>query len=103
MQRVLDFSVDKQKLSKTGDFSGLVAGSQGYLLARFATSSDWLGYIKAAVFTCEQGEFPERVIGGTCKVPDEAAACSSFKVHMVGRKGDTTIKSSRVTVIQRRF
>lgn len=103
MQRILNFAVDKQTLSKTGDFNGLVAGTKGYLVAMFNFSSDWQGYNKAAVFVCKNGDYPARIAGGTCLVPDEAAACASFKVYVVGRKGNATIRSSRVTVIQRRF
>lgn len=103
MKRVLDFSVDRQRLSKDGDFSGLVAGSRGYLLARFSFSSDWQGYNKVAVFSCGDAEYPACITGGVCNVPDEAARRQSFRLYVAGRKGDTVIKSSRVTVIQRRF
>lgn len=102
--RTLKFSVDKQKLTKQGDFTGLVAGTSGYLQAQFGFSADWSGYRKAAVFTCRDGaEHPVLITGGTCMVPDEAAACDSFKVHVVGRRGDEELRSSRVTIIQRRY
>lgn len=100
--RTLAFLVENQTLSKHGDFSGLVAGSKGYLHCWFRFSSDWAGYRKVAVFTCPTGEYPVLIVGGTCAVPDEAAACTSFKVHVVGRRNNDDIKSGRATVIQRR-
>ena len=101
--RTLEFVVDKQNISKQGDFSGLVAGTKGYLQARFSFSVDWASYRKGAVFTCCDGEFAALIEGGVCKVPDEAAACTTFKVHVVGRKSDgSEITSGRTTIIQRR-
>lgn len=101
--RVLEFAVDKQNITKRNDFSGLIAGSKGYLKARFSFSSEWNGYRKVAVFTCKTGEYPVLINGCMCDVPDEAAACNSFKVHVVGRRGNETMTSGRVTVIQRRY
>lgn len=100
--RILEFDVDKQKMTKQGDFSGLIAGSKGYLKARFSFSSEWNGYRKAAVFKCPTGEYPVLINGCMCDVPDEAAACTSFKVHVVGKRGGEMIKCAHVTVIQRR-
>ena len=100
--RYLDFVVDKQNIKKQGDFSGLVAGTKGYLLARFSFTSDWSRHRKVAVFTCRDGEHPVLLSGGVCQVPDEVAACGTFKVHVVGARGDDTIMSGRTTVIQRR-
>lgn len=101
--RVLDFAIEKQNIRKHGDFTGLVAGSKDYLQARFSFSSEWNGYRKAAVFTCQTGEYAEPINGCMCKVPNEVAAQCSFKVHVVGRRGDEGLLSARATVIQRRF
>lgn len=100
--RMLDFVVNKQNIEKQGDFSGLIAGTKNFLYARFSFSREWVGYCKVAVFTCRDGEFPVLLSNNSCKVPDEAAACSSFKVHVVARRGDEDIMSGRTTVIQRR-
>lgn len=101
--RTLSFVVDKQNLSKHGDFDGLVAGTKGYLHAWFRFSNDWAGSKRVAVFTCDKGTYPMLITGGTCVIPDEVTACSTFKVHVVGRRGDEDLKSSRVTIIQRRY
>lgn len=99
----LVFVVNKQNIEKREGFDGLVAGTKGYLQARFVFSSDWAGYRKVALFTCRNGEYPVLLSNtGTCPVPDEAAACSSFKVRIIGRRTDDTVTSGRVTVIQRR-
>ena len=100
--RTLTFIVDKQMVTKQGDFGGLIAGTKGYLHAWFRFSADWSGTRKVAVFTCSTGEYPVLIVGGTCAIPDEVAACLTFKVYVVGRKNGQDITSSRVTVIQRR-
>lgn len=33
--RILQFRINGQKLSKDGDFSGLIAGTKGYLYAAY--------------------------------------------------------------------
>ena len=102
--QVLDFVVNKQSISKSPncDFSNLIAGSKGYLQARFTFTKEWSGYRKAAVFICRTGEYPVLIDGGMCAVPDEAAACSSFKVTVVGKRNNDTITCGRATVILRR-
>lgn len=100
--RILEFNVDKQKIVKGGNFEGLIAGSKGYLKARFSFSSEWNGYRKAAVFKCLSGEYPVLINGCMCDVPDEVAACMSFKVSVVGKRGSETMPCGHVTVIQRR-
>ena len=101
--RTLTFVADKQVLRKQGDFSGLVIGTSGYLRAQFTFSGDWTGYRKVAVFRCNGAEYPVLLSGNTCKVPDEAAACQTFRVYVVGKSGDSQIRSGHVTVIQRRY
>lgn len=101
--RTLNFVVDKQVLRKQGDFSGLVAGSHGYLQAQFSFSGDWSGYRKVAVFRCNGAEYPVLLSGNSCNVPDEAAAEPTFKVYVVGKRSDSQLRSGHVTVIQRRY
>lgn len=100
--RTLEFVVDKQTLTKHGDFNGLVVGSKGYLQAWFKFTGDWAGYRKVAVFTCASGEYPVLLQGGPCTIPDEVTACATFKVRVVGRKDKYDLTTGRVTVIQRR-
>ena len=48
--RILQFRINGQKLSKDGDFSGLIAGTKGYLYAAYNFDREWDGCKKAAVF-----------------------------------------------------
>lgn len=103
--RVLDFDVNNQKITKSPkcDFSGLVVGSSGFLYARFNFSQEWTGYLKVAVFSCKSGEYPAKVQAGICEIPAEVLAEDSFKVSVVGKRGDSRLPCNRVTVIQRRY
>ena len=94
--RTLTFVADKQILRKQGDFSELVIGTSGYLRAQFSFSSDWSGYRKVAVFRCNGTEYPVLLSGNSCNV-------QTFKVYVVGKSGDSQIRSGHVTVIQRRY
>lgn len=46
--RILQFKVAGQNLSKDGDFSGIVAGTKGYLYTEYNFDSEWDGCRKAA-------------------------------------------------------
>lgn len=48
--RTLQFKVSGQSLSKDGDFSGLIAGTKGYLYTAYNFDGEWDGCKKAAVF-----------------------------------------------------
>lgn len=48
--RILQFRINGQKLSKDGDFSGLIAGTKGYLYTAYNFDGEWDGCKKAAVF-----------------------------------------------------
>lgn len=101
----LAFSVNKQTLEKHEGFERLVAGTSGYLRAAFSFSSDWVIYRdRAAVFTGPGGlERRVDLKNNTCMVPDDIAACMSFKVHVEGESPvGAVMRSGRVTVIQRR-
>lgn len=52
--RTLQFKVSGQSLSKDGDFSGLIAGTKGYLYTAYNFDGEWDGCKKAAVFAVRQ-------------------------------------------------
>ena len=86
--RVLDFIVSGQTLTKDPlcDFSGIAAGSQGYLFARFRFSKDWTGCKKAALFTDSKGkEYPVGLKDNMCEIPADALTGRSVRVMIVGR------------------
>ena len=101
--RTLTLQADRQLLTKTGDFSGLVVGSKGYLRLQVNFDDSWAGYKRRAVFTLEDGgAIAEPLNNNSCTVPDAAAACMTFKVQIVGTYKDRTLNTNSVTIIQRR-
>lgn len=92
--RVLEFSLKEQKLLKQGDFSGIAAGSRGYLKCHFAAEdNDWRLAKKVAVFG--DGMLVKLDANGECMVPDEMADRKSFKVKVAGERampGGNTVR-----------
>lgn len=104
--RTLKFSVDGQRLRKRidCDFSGLVAGSVGYLRAEFEFSDDWAGCKKAASFWIEDQEYAVRLDSNdSCIIPSEALSGALFKVSVVGIRSDYKISTTRTRVHQEVF
>ena len=95
--RELNFTIDKQKLSKSGDFSNIIRGSKGYLKCRFNfEGTDWLNHKLIAVFESNGEEFARKLnIDKTCIVPDEVTDGSYFKVRVVG----ANLKQSSLSMI----
>lgn len=102
--RVLKFIVDGQTIKQDPDcdFSGLVPGSDGYLQAEFAFSSEWDGRSVVAAFYSPLGvEYAPQVVDcGRCSIPKEALARRSFKIKLLGKSKNGTIKTNRVVVHQ---
>lgn len=85
--RELKFTVNKQKLSKDGDYSHIVKGSKSYLKCCVTfDDNDWIKYRKIAVFFDDNKKEYARKIepDGTCNVPDEVTDGSYFKMKIVG-------------------
>lgn len=109
--RILDFTIHKQRLTRTStcDFSGLVAGSAGYLQAKFNFSSEWAECKKAASFIIKNANGDvEREYGrlldenNTCDIPPEVLTYSEFYVRVKGIKEDVLyrIETSEIRVTQ---
>lgn len=103
--RTLRFIVDEQIIRKdpTCDFSNLVPGSKGLLVAEFSFTKEWDGCAKVAAFYSPLGrEYPPRVLadGKTCVIPFEALEKRAFKVQVIGQKSDLKLKTNKVTVSQ---
>ena len=84
--RVLHFSVNEQNIKKSGDFSGIVKGSKGYLKAEFSFGSEWSRRKAAASFFTQGKEYAVPIIRNRCIVPDDVrrrlfpcAGCRSGK------------------------
>lgn len=102
--RTLKFTVDAQKLEKdpSCDFSGLVAGTSGYLKAEFEFSKEWDNCIKVAEFTSGTQEYPPKVISelNSCIIPAQILKRSVFKIRILGQKGDLKLRTNTVTIKQ---
>lgn len=87
--RVLEFIADGQKLSRDPDcdFTGIAAGSRGYLQARFRFSKEWSGCKKVAVFTARGEDYPVGLIDNMCVIPWEALeTAKAVQVYVIGRR-----------------
>lgn len=98
MRRLL-FIVEGQNLRKAGNFSGITAGSKGYLCCNFGTADyDWLGAKKVAVFNDTEAV----ALDGSmeCIVPDGVTDGKSFKVQLVGQRGTVRMTTNAVLIEQ---
>ena len=105
--RTLKFIVEDQiiKQDPNCDFSGLVPGSEGYLRAEFALSSEWREASAIVVsFWSDMGrEYQPKVLNDdlTCTIPAEALEKRIFKIRLMGiTKDDKRLSTNKVTVEQ---
>lgn len=101
--RTLEFIVNGQKLTKNGDFSGLVAGSSGYLKLHSMFSDDWDDCVIAASFWINDEEFPVILNEHKeCMVPDDVTSQKKFQVSFSGVKSDGsyTITTNKLKIYQ---
>lgn len=101
--RTLEFNVDKQRLKKNTDcdFSGIVAGSVGYLKAKFHFSEEWNDCKKAASFWLEDQEYAMLLDSqDSCVIPEAALKESEFKVSVIGIRDGYKISSNKTKVRQ---
>ena len=101
--RTLEFTVDGQRLKKKSDcdFSGIVAGSAGYLRAKFYFSEEWVGLKKAASFWRDEEEFAALLDKeDACLIDSNVLTYGHFSVSVSGVKHDFKIRSNRVKVRQ---
>ena len=97
--RRLVFAVEGQNLRKAGDFSGITAGSKGYLCCHFGTADyDWLVAKKAAVFNDREAVPLDSSM--ECMAPDEVTDGKSFKVQLVGQRGTVRMTTNAVLIEQ---
>ena len=103
-ERVLEFDVDKQRMTKKRDcdFSHIIAGSTGYLKAKFNfAQSEWKGCKKAASFWLNGKESAVLLDKtNTCLIPSEVLVGDKFFVSVTGMKNDYKITTNQVKVKQ---
>lgn len=102
--RTLKFIITGQKITKDPDcdFTGIVAGTQGYLQAEFSFSEEWQGCRMAAVFSCLGKEYPQPIMNGQCEIPKEALTWDSFGVRVVGQRDGYRITTNKIKIRQER-
>lgn len=103
--RILDFEVERQRVkrSQSCDFSGLVAGSVGYLRARFNfVGSDWQN-CRAIVarFWIDDKEYATTLDKENgCEIPSEVLKEEKFAVSVLGANTAYRIETNKVYVRQ---
>ena len=103
--RTLEFNVSKQRLTKKMgcDFSCLVAGSVGYLQAKFEFSEkEWSKCsTKIARFWIEEQEYAKCLDeNNCCTIPPEALTGSKFGVSVIGAAPGYQIETNKIYVRQ---
>ena len=100
--RSLMFKVNAQKIVRDPecDFTGIVAGTKGYLKAKFIFTEEWNGCILVASFWKGSEEHAVRIVNNECDIPPEALTGATFKVSVTGKRRDFLIKTNRVLVVQ---
>ena len=100
--RVLKFIVKGQALypDPECDFSGIIRGSKGYLIAEFSFDAAWKGCTVAASFWHMDGEHAALVQNNRCEIPAEALTGFSVGVILTGRRDGYLISTNRATFYQ---
>ena len=102
--RTLKFLINAQSITKDPDcdFTGIVAGTEGYLQAEFSFSEEWQGCRMAAVFSCLGKEYPRPIKDGRCVIPAEALTWDNFGVRVVGERENYRITTNEIKIKQER-
>ena len=102
--RTLEFVVDQQRARKSPycSFSGLVAGSVGYLRAKFKFSEEWTGLKKAASFWVGDEEYGALLDSDdSCDIPEEVTKHECFEVSVTGMDNNGKyIPTTKTKVVQ---
>lgn len=102
--RTLNFIVDGQTLTQDPecDFSGLVPGTENYLMAHFNFSSEWGNFIKVVGFFGGTQEYLPTILdeNNTCLIPKEATDRKVFSIQVLGKSGTSKLKTNKVAVRQ---
>lgn len=103
--RTLVFDVKGQIIQKDAscDFSGLVAGTCGYLEAKFMFSEDWNGCAKVVgFFLNDKTELPPCKLDkdNTCEIPQEVLKYHEFNIVLYGKRENYFIKTRPINIKQ---
>jgi hypothetical protein len=100
--RTLHFRASGQRLRYEDDGTPPpVAGSEGYLQARFALGPEWRGMkVAASFFDAHGGEHAVLLDRRRCMIPSEALAGRVIRVALTGVKEGTKIATNVAIVPQ---
>ena len=100
--RILRFIVNRQILSpdEACDFTGLIPGTKGYLIAKFDFSPEWAGCKKAASFWRYGDEYAVPIIGSECVIPEEVLDSRSIQVSVTGGRDGYRIVTNKCRLKQ---
>ena len=103
--RILEFNVTKQRITKMQgcDFNDLVAGSVGYLYAKFHFSkNEWNPCKnKVARFWIGEQEYARMLDeNNACEIPPEVLTGKRFGVSVLGASQDYKIETNKINVRQ---
>ena len=103
--RYLKFNVKEQRIipNSIGETEGLVAGTRGYLGAKFSFSEAWNGCAKVVAFYDKDGrEFSPVVLGkdGSCIIPSDVLEYHEFKMRLFGKNNEYQINTCPITIKQ---
>lgn len=103
--RVLKFVVEGQIIKRDGrcDFSNIVAGTSGYLVANFAFSEVWNGCAKVVEFLSESGEELDALVinrDNSCNIPDNVSKKHAFYIKIYGKRDGYIITTNKILIKQ---
>lgn len=103
-ERILEFEITAQRMIKKRDcnFSNIIAGTIGYLKAKFYFSQEeWGGCKKAASFWIDGQEHAVLLDeNNTCIIPHEVLVGDKFLVSVTGLRSSYKITTNQVKVKQ---
>lgn len=102
--RTLRFIVTGKNIKQdpTCNFSGLFPGKNSKVRAEFSFSSEWDNKVKVAAFwSMLDSEYkPQEIVDGACDIPAEALEKATFKIQVLGKKGEDRIDTNKLTIRQ---
>lgn len=104
--RTLVFNVKGQTIypNSLSDIGGLVAGTSGYIKAKFLFSEDWINCAKVVAFHSIDGKELEPKpldIEGCCYIPSEVLEYHEFDMKVLGKgNGDYIITTRPIRIKQ---
>lgn len=100
--RLLKFNVNAQQIQKdpTCDFNNIVAGTEGYLRAQFTFSPEWRDCVIVASFWRGTKEHAKVIQNGACDIPTEVLTGPTFRVSVIGQRGDYRITTNKTLIRQ---